>query len=338
MLLYLRRPLAVPSLPSIFLLLALAWSPACSSSGPSGMDCDKCDAATDANTGNGSADASPEEPDATPADFCDALGSYPAQWISGGPDCGTEPDIQVHQLNDDTYILRQSLCTSGEAPFLYLLIGEDKALLEDTGDGGISLVSTVNAIIEAREVAAGHDIELIVVNSHAHGDHVGANQSFAQDGATVVGANKNSLSAFFGMSWPHDPAAFDLGNRVIDVFGIPGHQSDHIAIYDRNRGILLTGDTFYPGRLFINDFAAYKASIAFLASFTQTRETCAILGTHIEMSTTPGDDYAFGVDHHPNERPLQLTRTLLLELQTAIDAMGTTPVRQTHDDFIVFPL
>jgi glyoxylase-like metal-dependent hydrolase (beta-lactamase superfamily II) len=335
---YLRRPLAAPP----FLLLALACSLACSSSGGGAQDCeDKCDAAADADPAAPAADAAPADAasvDATPVDICDSLGSYPAQWISGGPACTSEDEIQVHQLNDDTYILRQSLCTSGEGPFLYLLFGEDKALLEDTGDGGIDIVGTVNAIVEAREAAVGHAIELIVVNSHAHGDHVGANVAFSQDGATVVGADKDNLSAFFTMGWPHAPAAFDLGNRVVDIFGIPGHQGDHIAIYDRQHGILLTGDTFYPGRLFINDFAAYKASIDFLVSFTSSRDTCAILGTHIEMTTTPGQDYDFGVNHHPNERELALDRTTLIELQTAINAMGTTPVRQTHDDFIIFPL
>ena len=32
-----------------------------------------------------------------------------------GTDCG-EPEIQVHAFNDDTYILRQSLCTNFEGP------------------------------------------------------------------------------------------------------------------------------------------------------------------------------------------------------------------------------
>ena len=167
-----------------------------------GTDCDsaRCDDVADA--GPGDSDANPAQPDAAAQNLCDSLGSYPTAWISGGPDCGIEPDIQVHQLNDDTYILRQSLCTSAEAPFLYLLFGEDKALLEDTGDGGIDVVGTVNAIVAEREAAVGHDIELIVVNSHAHGDHTRGNQAFVQDGATVVGASQYALTNFFGMSWP----------------------------------------------------------------------------------------------------------------------------------------
>jgi len=272
------------------------------------------------------------------ANLCDDFGTFPDTWISGGPACGTEEEIQVHQLNADTYILRQSLCTSGEAPFLYLLFGEDKALLEDTGDGGIDIVMAVNALIAEREMVVGHSIELVVVNSHAHGDHVRGNQAFANDGAMVVGTSKAAIQAFFGMSWPHNTTSFDLGGRVLDIAGIPGHQDDHIVIYDRHSGLLLTGDTLYPGRLFINNFADYKASIDFLVSFTESLDVCSVLGTHIEMSTTPGDDYPFGVDHHPNERELQLSRATLLELHSAIQAMGNTAVRETHDDFIIFPL
>lgn len=325
------------------LSLALFSQMACSGGGNgdgsgAGTDCDsaRCDELADAQVGD--TDAAPGTPDATPAEFCDALGNYPTDWISGGPDCGIEPDIQVHQLNDDTYILRQSLCTSAEAPFLYLLFGEDKALLEDTGDGGIDVVGTVNAIVAEREAAVGHDIELVVVNSHAHGDHVRGNQAFRMSGATVVGTREVDLTNFFGMNWPRQAASFDLGGRVIDIAGIPGHEDSHIAIYDRQYGMLLTGDTLYPGRLFINNFSEYQSSIDFLVDFTVNKDVCAVLGTHIELSTTPGDDYDFGVDHHPNERELALTRATLLELQAAIAAMGNTPIRETHDDFIVFPL
>ncbi|HEV2691146.1 MAG TPA: hypothetical protein VGV35_21465, partial [Bryobacteraceae bacterium] len=60
-------------------------------------------------------------------------GTFPAQWITGGPDCAAVPPWQVHAYNEDFYILRESGCTNYEKPFLYLLFGNDKALLEDTG-------------------------------------------------------------------------------------------------------------------------------------------------------------------------------------------------------------
>src|SRR5438270_11659704 len=60
-------------------------------------------------------------------------GVVPAGWKSGGPNCLAVPDWQVQEYNEDFYILRESGCINPEKPFLYLIFGEDKALLEDTG-------------------------------------------------------------------------------------------------------------------------------------------------------------------------------------------------------------
>ena len=45
------------------------------------------------------------------------------------------PAFQVHEYNPNFFILRQSGCIHYEKPFLYLIFGRDKALLEDTGAG-----------------------------------------------------------------------------------------------------------------------------------------------------------------------------------------------------------
>jgi len=276
--------------------------------------------------------------------FCDEVGGQlPDNWISGGPDCGSEPTIQVHAYDADTFILRQSLCTSGEAPFMYLLFGDDKVLMEDTGDDvgvPIPLIETVDQIISDWLERNGRDsVELIVVNSHAHGDHTAYNREFEQTGeATVVGFFEESISDFFGIdSWPDGSAELDLGNRAVDILPIPGHEDNHIALYDRSRGLLLTGDTFYPGRLFIRDFEQYRTSVRKLVDFSADRPLCHVLGTHIEMSNTPGQQYEFGADHHPDEHPLELSRDHLTELRDALDAMDQVE-QEVHDDFIIFPL
>jgi glyoxylase-like metal-dependent hydrolase (beta-lactamase superfamily II) len=144
---------------------------------------------------------------------------------------------------------------------------------------------------------------------------------------------------FFGFqNWPLDPVQFDLGGRSIDVIGIPGHHATHIALFDAQTGILFTGDTLYPGRLYISNFPEYLMSIQRLVDFTAARSVCWVLGTHIEMSNTPGDDYAFGADFHPDEHPLQLTRDHLLELNAAVIGMQGDREIEVHDDFIVYPL
>jgi hypothetical protein len=62
-------------------------------------------------------------------------GVLPTSWIVSGPNCATVPDWQIHEYNQDFYILRESGCTNYEKPFLYLIFGQDKAILEDTGAG-----------------------------------------------------------------------------------------------------------------------------------------------------------------------------------------------------------
>ena len=94
---------------------------------------------------------------------------------------------------------------------------------------------------------------------------------------------------------------YDLGERRLDIIPVPGHEATHIAVYDRQTGILLTGDTFYPGRLYIRDWRAYKASISRLVAFSQHHLIMHVLGTHIEMSNVPGRDYPQGSIYQPQE-------------------------------------
>ena len=266
---------------------------------------------------------------------------YPPAWPNG-TDCASEDPIFVWKLADDTYILRQSLCTSFEGPFLYLLFGEDKVLLEDTGDGGIPLRETVQGIIDAWLVDKGKaSIELVVAHSHGHGDHTGGDGQFAgEPNTTVIETSAAAVQAFFGVSsWPTQVVEYDLGGRVIDVIPIPGHHPAHVAFYDRRHELLLTGDTLYPGRLYIQDFPTYAASVGRLRDFIESGNGVqSVLGTHIEMTTTPGEDFPFMADAHPNEHGLPLDAGHVLELDDAVQAMGGSPVLEVHDDFVIYPL
>src|SRR5438067_4581328 len=58
-------------------------------------------------------------------------GSMDVHWNEGAADCAKNPALwlQVHQYNSQTFILREDLCATFEAPFMYLLVGSAKALL-----------------------------------------------------------------------------------------------------------------------------------------------------------------------------------------------------------------
>ena len=109
----------------------------------------------------------------------DALtpGTLPTSWITGGPDCATVPDWQVHAYNDDFYILRESACINYEKPFLYLIFGEQKVLLEDTGAGTVHTAAFVQDLVSkwAKKKNRKPPV-LLVVHSHSHGDHVAGDQ------------------------------------------------------------------------------------------------------------------------------------------------------------------
>ena len=60
-------------------------------------------------------------------------GVLPKSWLTGGPKCMEVPAFQVHEYNPNFFIIRQSGCIHYEKPFLYLIFGRDKVLLEDTG-------------------------------------------------------------------------------------------------------------------------------------------------------------------------------------------------------------
>ena len=152
----------------------------------------------------------------------------------------------------------------------------------------------------------------------------------------VVGTGPENVEKFFGITdWPNKTVFYDLGNRNLTVIPIPGHTEDSITIYDPWTHFLLTGDSVYPGTLFIPDWMSFKQSINKLASFAEEHPISYILGTHIEMTATPGQDYSD--IYEPNEHVLQLGVEHLRELRDSLEELGDTPVKKIHDDFIIFP-
>ncbi len=268
-------------------------------------------------------------------------GALASTWYAGGASCVGTPQFRVQAYNADLYILRQSACTNFEKPFLYLVFGRDRALLLDTGAGNVDVVTPIDTLMRAWMMRHGlESMQLVVAHSHAHGDHVAGDSLFARRPATtVVGRDTASVRAFFGVGrWPEDSGMIDLGGRVLDVLPIPGHQAASIAVYDRRTGVLLTGDTFYPGRLYVRDTAAFARSIERLAEFSRRHVVTHFLGAHVENTRTPYRDYPEGTVDQPEEHALNLSRAQLLELDSAVRTMRGRMVRTVLRDVTVWPL
>ena len=251
-------------------------------------------------------------------------------WIRGarrGADPG--PALQVRRVDDATYVLRQSMGVTWEAPFIYLLLGARRALLLDTGDvasvGRMPLEPTVCALVEdwVRTHSVG-DYELVVAHSHGHGDHVAGDIQFVgRRDVTVVGVELQSVQAFFGIDpWPTGVATFDLGDRELLVTGAPGHDTRSIVVADPARALMFTGDTAYPGRLYVQDLPALQDSLDRMLALAERAGVETILGCHIEFAAG-GREHPVGTRWHPGELPLPLTVADLRRLRDlAYDATG----------------
>lgn len=250
----------------------------------------------------------------------------------------------VTWLDSDTVQLRQPKSSHWEAPFLFLLFGRDRAILFDTGATGdervFPLRGTVDGLIEtwlrAHPARFARPYELVVAHTHAHRDHIAGDSLLAaRPGTTVVGTTPAEVIAFYGFpTWPDAVVPFDLGGRVIDVIGAPGHEPSAVVFYDAATRILFTGDTVCPGNLYVRDRTEFVQTIDRLLRFREATKPRikTVLGAHVEMSNTPGVDYPPGTVDQPNEAPLALKPRILEEVRAALDEPGPRVVR---DRFIV---
>ncbi|HOP65058.1 MAG TPA: MBL fold metallo-hydrolase [Spirochaetota bacterium] len=156
----------------------------------------------------------------------------------------------------------------------------------------------------------------IVVNTHEHFDHIGANRYF-QEHAIIAAhrfaANKmafddryvtlyksgdaNEISLHVHL-WLESRSRLDLGDFTFDVIHTPGHTSGSICIYDPARKILFTGDTLFAGGVIpvIAESGSTGDYINSLKSL-QTRFISEIYPGHGEISTDPGDDIHSAIDN-----------------------------------------
>lgn len=174
----------------------------------------------------------------------------------------------THKINDTTYCLLDGMNRSS----IYLLIGNEKAMLIDTGNGDTDLKAKVDELT---------DLPVIVVNTHGHFDHIRGNYLYGE--AYISEKEDKTLSRHNDPDWvvkfiaketpkwirilflrkfKKDPrykhwnalplpeeGHFELGDRRIDFFETPGHTPGSISLLDKKNKFLFTGDTTCGGVL-----------------------------------------------------------------------------------------
>lgn len=183
----------------------------------------------------------------------------------------------------------------------FLVEGEEKALLIDTGYGKGDLRAYVEALT---------DKPLTVVNTHSDPDHTGCNHQFAQvfmhpaEYAAYAG-RKGNLSNILPL-WEGE--SFDLGGRRLETVLIPGHTPGSIALLDRENRRIFTGDPVQEGPIYM--FGPNRFVPAFIAS------TEKLIRLSSEFDTI-----------HPSHHALTCTPEILPRLQDAARQLltGTVP-------------
>lgn len=138
----------------------------------------------------------------------------------------------VRQLADDLYAFEE-----GTRVRSFLLIGSEKALQVDTGNGLVDF---------GKEIPLLTDLPVILVNSHGDRDHVCHNECFPKrfchkDDFALIKRNRPFPEEEY--SFVDDGDKIDIGNYVFEVIHVPGHTMGSIVLYDKEHKIMFGGDT-----------------------------------------------------------------------------------------------
>lgn len=208
--------------------------------------------------------------------------------------------IQKEQIYTVTELEQGIYRIGNSMVYMELIVGEDRALLFDTGYGFGSLEEVVRGIT---------DKPLIVVNSHGHVDHACGNQQFG--GAYIHPADmalakehnhramrlaeldraqvpldfdlEGYLSLGTGMLKPvGEGDTFDLGGIRLEVLHLPGHTAGSIGLWCREKRLLWVGDA-------INCFVwLFLPEAQPLSAYIETLHKAAALPfTHMIQSHEP---------------------------------------------------
>lgn len=151
----------------------------------------------------------------------------------------------------------------------FLLIGEEKAVLIDTGLG----IDNIKRITDQLT-----SLPIIVLTTHVHWDRIGSHGEFKDiyvhkderdwliDGIkklpieqirkdvgrditlpAPVSFNPNTYKPFQGnpTSLLNDGDEIEIGSRKLIIYHTPGQSPGHISIFDYSKGYLFTGDLLY---------------------------------------------------------------------------------------------
>lgn len=153
-----------------------------------------------------------------------------------------EPWFEAKEIAPNTW----QIMSSGD--YSYLFAGEKEAVSIDTGYGAGNLREFLQTLTD-KPVKN-------VINTHNHFDHTANNGYFekAYMGHNAVPLATIPYVSFDGIEFIQDYErvgigegfVYDLGGRTLEIFDIPDHTADGIAMLDRKERLLIVGDELMP--------------------------------------------------------------------------------------------
>lgn len=152
----------------------------------------------------------------------------------------------------------------------FLFEGDERAMLVDTGFGTLQL----------REMVTGlTDLPVFLVNTHADKDHTGCNKDFetVYMHPAEMEHYKNSLPEGCRMEnvcplWEGD--IVDLGRWKFEVILTPGHTPGSIMLLEREKRMLVSGDTIQNGDIYMfgggRNMQAFQSSLEKMIGMSDT--------------------------------------------------------------------
>jgi len=185
----------------------------------------------------------------------------------------------------------------------FLILGDERALLFDSGLGIGDIAAEVSGLTK---------LDVILLNSHSHYDHVGGNYQFDTiwnvdnefTRTRARGLDHDTLAEAVSEGWiwkplpegfvresyrsrpwsadryVEDGTQIDLGGVSLEVIATPGHAPDCISLLDRHSRMLFTGDTFYLAALYTHIEGSS------LSDYIETSERLAQLAGDVDTLVT----------------------------------------------------
>ncbi len=173
-------------------------------------------------------------------------------------------EAQVFPIDENTWRIQEDMVRS------FLLAGTKEALLIDSGFH----------VANMKEIAEGlTNLPVKLLNTHADRDHIGCNNAFdsfymsmAEASNYYHGENRH------GTIIPIEHGdVLDLGNRRLEIIGLPGHTPGSIAVLDVKNRALISGDPIQDGNIYMfgvqRELHAYVLSLKRLENYRDRFDT-----------------------------------------------------------------